>query len=491
MLLAKKNDGVVQPSLIVRLIRWQIFAMLTTLALTVCWLTYSMTVYENGDLDRRMRNFAQILAETAGGLETDPVGAKLRLLAVEEVFTKGVIEKLNNVDSANYAEALAAANAKFYTPTYQVFDAQGKLLYRSNNAPLQPIALQQGYADTQINGVGYRTLRTQSADGSVSVAIAESAVMRSETMFPIVARIITSQVLIFLLCILVLWWIARTSFKPIIALAHELRQRRAGDLVPLENTKTYSEVAPLVDALNDLLDRESRRLDIERGFLADAAHELRTPMAAMSAQAHLLLQAHDDGTRDHAAVQLQTGLKRVSNLLSQLLTIARVDASTAFSKVEDIDAAELLRQRVADHVPQARQKSITLDLDAPDTLHLTVSPTGFTSIIDNLVDNAIRYTPSGGVVAITLVADMGARSACTLTVKDTGPGIDVQFRERVFERFYRVPGTEASGSGLGLAIVKKVAAAHGASISLHEGIDGAGLGITLRLPVAITAKLSG
>ncbi len=462
--------------------------MMATLALTVCWLTYSMTVYENGDLDRRMRNFGQILAETASGLQADPVNTKLRLSAVEEVFTKGVIEKLNNVDSANYAEALAAANAKFYTPTYQVFDAQGTLLYRSNNAPLQAITLQQGYADTQINGIGYRTLRTQSADGTISVAIAESASMRRETMFPIVARIITSQVLIFLLCIVVLWWIARASFKPMITLANELRQRRAGDLVPLENTQTYSEVAPLVDSLNDLLDRESRRLDIERGFLADAAHELRTPMAAMSAQAHLLLQAHDDGTRTHAAVQLQTGLKRVSNLLSQLLTIARVDASTAFSKVEHIDAAELLRQRVADHVPQARLKSITLDLEAPDTLHLTVSPTGFTSIIDNLVDNAIRYTPSGGVVAISLVADTGAASAGTLTVKDTGPGIDVQFRERVFERFYRVPGTEASGSGLGLAIVKKVAAAHGASILLHEGIDGTGLGITLQLPKMPHAK---
>ncbi len=482
MLGANKTELAGHPSLIGRLIRWQLIAMAATLLIIVGWLSYSMTVYESGDLDRRMRNFAQILAETAAGSQNDPQATERRLLAVEDVFTKGVIEKLNNVDSANYAEALAAAEAKYYTPTYQVFDANGKVLFRSRNAPTQPITLQLGYADTQINAVNYRTLRTQSADGSVSVAIAESALMRRETMFPLIARIAASQVLMFLLCIFVLWWIARISFKPIVALAENLRQRRAGDLVPLDNTKTYSEVVPLVAALNDLLERESRRLDIERGFLADAAHELRTPMAAMSAQAHLLLQAHDDGTRTHAALQLQTGLKRVSNLLSQLLTIARVDASDAFSKVERIDAAELLRQRVAEHVPQARQKAITLDLDAPDNLALVVSPTGFTSIIDNLLDNAIRYTPSGGAVSISLHQGLQANSGCTLSVKDSGPGIDVQFRERVFERFYRIPGTEASGSGLGLAIVQKVAAAHGGSISLHDGLEGSGLGITLQLP---------
>ncbi len=459
--------------------------MIAALTMMVGWLSYSMTVYENGDLDRRMRNFAQILAETAAGSNADTASAERRLLAVEDVFTKGVIEKLQNVDSANYADALAAAHAKFYTPTYQVFDPQGRMLFRSKNAPLQPIALQQGFADTQINDIHYRTLRTQSADGSVSVAIAESAAMRRESMFPIIMRIVGSQVLMFLLCIIALWWIARTSFKPITTLAQELRKRPAGDLVPLDSAKGYSEVTPLVTALNDLLERESRRLDIERGFLADAAHELRTPMAAMSAQAHLLLQAHDDGTRNHAAVQLQTGLKRVSNLLSQLLTIARVDASDAFSKAERVDAAELLRQRVAEHVPQARQKSITLDLEAPDSLALMVSPTGFTSIIDNLVDNAIRYTPSGGAVSISLSQ---VASGCTLSVVDSGPGIDVQFRERVFERFYRVPGTEASGSGLGLAIVKKVAAAHGGSISLHGGLHGAGFGITLQLPATRTAQ---
>jgi len=197
-----------------------------------------------------------------------------------------------------------------------------------------------------------------------------------------------------------------------------------------------------------LLAREGTRLDTERGFLADAAHELRTPLAAISAQAHRLTEATETTRPGEASRQLQLGIERVSHLLSQLLTTARIDASPFFMKQERIDATELLRLRLASLVPIARRKSIELELVAPASVVITASAFGLTSIIENLVDNAIRHTPAGGSVLVTLTQP---REAVELVVQDNGHGIAPDLYERVFERFYRGAGGTADGSGPSLA----------------------------------------
>jgi signal transduction histidine kinase len=297
-------------------------------------------------------------------------------------------------------------------------------------------------------------------------------------MLPILLAISLSQVLIFLVCVFVLWYVARRSFAPVKGLADTLNARKAGDLTALDNSATYQEIAPLVSELNALLARESSRLDLERGFLADAAHELRTPLAAMSAQAHLLLGASDPQARIGAATRLQAGLERVSHLISQLLTIARIDASDAYTR-EVIDAAEALRECLVAHIPAAQRLAITLELDAPEAAPLFVSKLGFESIVNNLVDNALRYTPSGGNIAVSLsVSGVG----CELSVQDDGPGIKPELRAKVFERFFRAPGSDMPGSGLGLSIVQKIAAARGAGVRLGDGLDGRGVGVVLLFP---------
>jgi len=261
-------------------------------------------------------------------------------------------------------------------------------------------------------------------------------------------------------------------------MATSVSQRRLGDLEPIDDQIGYEETAPLVAAFNELLEREARRLDAERGFLADAAHELRTPIAALTACAHQVAAANDDAARRAATIRLEQGAARISHLLSQLLMTARIDASPVFSKLDTIDAAELLRRRLAALVPAARRKGITLSLDAPESAAVRANGLAFDSIVENLVDNAIRYTPAGGSVCVTLHE---AGQAVELTVKDSGPGIVPELQNAVFERFFRIPGSETQGSGLGLSIVRRLAEAIGSSVHLAPGLNGRGLSVALSL----------
>jgi signal transduction histidine kinase len=191
-----------------------------------------------------------------------------------------------------------------------------------------------------------------------------------------------------------------------------------------------------------------------------------------------VIAASDDAARRAAALRLDQGAARVSHLLSQLLMTARIDASPVFSNRDTIDAAELLRQRLAALVPAARRKGITLSLDAPESAAVQGNVLAFDSIVENLIDNAIRYTPEGGAVSVTL---RKSGNNVDFNIKDSGPGIAPELYNAVFERFFRIPGSEAHGSGLGLAIVRRLAEALGSSVHLGPGLDGRGLSVALSL----------
>lgn len=454
-------------SLVTTLIRWQTLTMGAAWLALALWLTHTMTQLENGDLDQRMSYFAQILAETASA-ESDPAVLARRLKAVEQVFVTGIIENLENAEA--------------YEARYQVFGPHGELLYRSVGVPEVPLALRPGVHEIRIAGETSRVARVTSSDGRITVVVSESARMRRASILPMLKIIGGGQFLIFVVCATVVWWSARRGISPLRDLANTVASRRPGDLRPIDAGRAFSEVVPVVDAMNGLLRREHERLDVERGFLADAAHELRTPLAAIEAQAHLLIRAADDERRHAAAHQLDAGLERVSHLLSQLLTIARIDSATGTplaSGPEDV--AELVRLRVASFADRARRRAITMELTAPDSLSFSVERAGFISVVDNLVDNAIRYAPEGGSVVTSLSLESGV---LLLAVRDNGPGIPPEYREKVFERFYRIPGNAELGSGLGLSIVQRVVAAHEATIELVRGLDDRGLGVIVKFPRA-------
>lgn len=457
-----------RPSLVGRLIGWQVMMMGVSWLLLVGWLLHTMTDFENGDLDRRMKYFAEILAETASGAGTDRDALTQRMRATERIFVEGVIETLEN--------------AAGYRATVQVFDREGGLLYRSGDTPTLPLAtatgLTQGVRD---DGSRWRFARVQSSDRSVTVIVGESEAGRWLSIWPMLQIIGASQVLILAASLIVTWIAARRGVRPLRALADGIARREPGDPSPIDAPLIYAETMPVVRELNAMFERESRRLESERGFLADAAHELRTPLAAIGTQAHLVLAAEDDAERMRHAQALRAGLDRVSHLLAQLLTIARVEAPGTCWTVESVDVAGLVRDCLAEQSPTARARAISLALECPEMLHADVNRAGFTSVVQNLVDNAIRYTPSGGHV----VASLALRGdGIEFVVRDDGPGIAPDERERVFERFYRISGATAAGSGLGLAIVRSIAHAHRATLRFVDGLSGSGIGIAIYLPLA-------
>ena len=456
------------PSLLRRLVWWQVAAMVVAWLVLSTLLIVNMTAFGDGDLDQRMKTFASMLAETASAsVETgDDAELQRRLSNAERIFVDGLMRDMNSMEGQ--------------APLYQVWSSDGRLRHASAGAAAITMSIVgEQFSEIEYAGHSYRAVHVKSSDTSVVVAMAERSDHRfSVPLLRVIKVLGLSQLLILLWCLLVTSLAGWHGCKPITALAQQLAGRRVGDLSPLHTSRLYSETAPVVQEINALMSRESARLETERGFLADAAHELRTPLAAINAQAHLLASTADPATRALAVDELQQGIDRVSHLLEQLLTVARLEAATAAAPRETLDLAELCRQRLAPLSRLARARSIELTLDAPEALSVSIHRAGLISILDNLVDNAIRYTPSGGHVAVRLVIHS---HAFEIQVCDDGPGIAPADRERVFERFVRLPGQVESGSGLGLAIVQRVATAEHATLRFIEGLSGRGVGFSVRM----------
>jgi signal transduction histidine kinase len=456
-----------KPSMVRRLIKWQLIAMLFAWLLLMAGLTNMMMQFGNGDLDKRMLYFAQLLAETSSTAQGDKTLLAQRVKITERGFVNGIMESLENVDN--------------YGATYRIYDQSGGLLYAAGENVDLSRSTEFGISEHRLaDGHMWRFAQVKSEDGSIIVVAGESSVTRWSSLLPFLLKPACFVALMFSICIVVVWTAARRGMKPLRDLAALMSKRQAGDLSPVESAVEYEETAPIVAELNALLDREARRFENERGFLADAAHELRTPLAAIAVQAHVVLSSVESKEQDRAAQDLRSGLARVSHLLNQLLTIARVDAPGTQMPLEQLNVAELVRIHMAALMPAARSRAITVNFESDEAVFFNVNRAGFISIIDNLVDNAIRYAPTGGFVQVTLTIDDAGLS---LAVRDDGPGIAPQERERVFERFYRTPGTVASGTGLGLAIVRKIVQAHRASIAFADGLNGRGIGIVVTMPI--------
>ncbi len=454
------------PSLLRRLILSQVLAMGVAWLALLAWIVFAMLEFGDGGLDKRMLYFAKSLAEAASGAGEDADRRVQRLQAAEKIFVDGFAE---------------FKSTQGYQPTYQVFNQAGVLMYQTPSAPAQAMALQDGvFSQRAFSDHNWRTVAATSSDGMLRVHIAERTDQRLAANWRMVRNIGLSQLLICLWCIVVIWVAAQRGFRPLKALASQLSARKLGDVQPIAVAHRYAETAPIVDELNALLARESARLEAERNFLADAAHELRTPLAAINAQAHAMLNAQQADAKLLAANELQQGIERVSHLMTQLLSIAQAESLAAQTYRAQIDVAELVREHLAVMAGLARASKIDLSLDAPTQLMCAVDRAGFVSMLDNLVSNAIAYTQSGGQVVVCLKAQ--ADDTVQLQVSDDGPGISPDVQARVFERFYRVPGTTRSGSGLGLSIVKRIAESHQAVITLGGGLHGKGVGVLVSLP---------
>ena len=358
----------------------------------------------------------------------------------------------------------------------QVWDPRGSIVYLSNQNTLLPQSA-QGFDTVRVNAETWRVFTMRNADKTIQVALPMS--LRSDRAAAVALRLLIPIVASIPLFAILIWLLVGRGLAPLASIARAIGRRAPDSLEPLGESGLPGEVRPMVAQLNGLLERLGQAIEARKRFTADAAHELRTPLSALQLQLQVLERAQTAEQRREALERLRAGARRASRLVEQLLTLARVEPDSPLTPTAAVRLDRLAESRVAEIEPLATAKHVELRLGRIEPIVADGDEDALGTLLVNLLENAIRYTPPGGRVSVDACMDGGAPM---LAVTDNGPGISPGDRERVFDRFYRVPGAGAPGSGLGLAIVKRVAELHGARIELADGEHGAGLAARVRFP---------
>ena len=367
----------------------------------------------------------------------------------------------------------------------QIWRVDGRSVYASRAHRSLPSGAVMGLSEIKVDGERWRSFAVAARDRVIQVAqpvrirqgLAADAALRAVLPLAIAAPLIAG----------LLWWLIARALRPLARVARQVSAQDTAALSPLPTAQLPDEVAPLVAALNALLARLGEAWDQQRAFVADAAHELRSPLTALKLQAQVLRRlspsdASSQPERGAALDALVAGVDRATRLVEQLLGAARSEPGAPAPTLQAVTLAPLLRQVLADSAaPLAATRGSHLELDADDSLQGLADAPELALLVRNLVDNALRYSPAGAQVRLTLTA---ASSGPLLTVDDSGPGIAPAEREAVFERFVRGAGAhQAAGSGLGLAIVRAIARRHGATVTLGDSPLG-GLRVSVQLQAA-------
>ena len=358
----------------------------------------------------------------------------------------------------------------------QVWGSGGLRVFQSARAAL-PQQAGLGFSNVAAHGTTYRVFSLLS--GAQTIEVAQDMAARREMAGTLALRTVGPIAVMAPLLMVIVWWVVSASLAPVARVRRQVAQRQADDLTEVSEVGLPEEIRPLVHELNLLFGRVRQAFDAQQSFVADAAHELRSPLAALKLQALGLQRAPDDAAREVAVGRLTAGIDRATRLVEQLLILARQQASMAAgSKVADIELADLVRMSIADSVPAAQARHIDIGLAHADGGRISGHPEALRILVRNLLDNAIKYTPGGGKVDVEVRREA---DALIVIVEDSGAGIPPADIERVFDRFYRVAGTQSTGSGLGLAIVKAIAELHGAQLRLDSSPHLGGLRVQVKL----------
>ncbi|MFZ3083689.1 ATP-binding protein [Rhodoferax ferrireducens] len=366
---------------------------------------------------------------------------------------------------------------------FQVFH-EGRLVLSSTNAGTVPISRkEQGFSTVRlVDDDQWRVFATRGAEHDVQVYVGEQTESRDSILWAVLQGVLLPLVIALPLLALVGWWAVRQGLAPLRHLSRVLAQRRPQAMEPLMVPDLSTEMVPVVQALNGLFERIEQMLVSERRFTADAAHELRTPIAAIRAQAQVALGAgHDAAQRDHALQFTLAGCDRATHLVEQLLTLARLEAApaSAADAVARVDLSALARRVAADLAPTALARGQTLQLEAPTACRVAGDEALIGVLVRNLVDNALRYSPNQAQVWVSVAMESGQ---AVLRVQDSGAGMTEPEMARLGERFYRVLGSDQPGSGLGWSIVKRIATVFGAQVQVSRSERLGGLAVTVRWP---------
>ncbi len=371
-----------------------------------------------------------------------------------------------------------------YAPkvAFQVFH-EGRLMVRSANASTTPMSSSSdGFESVELaDGAQWRVFVTRGAAHDVVVMVGERTDSRSSILWAVLRSTMLPLVLALPLLALAGWWAVRQGLAPLRQLGDLLGHRRALALDPVELAGMPLEMQPMVRALNGLFRRIERMVASERRFTADAAHELRTPIAAIRAQAQVALGAGDDQTqREHALRVTVAACDRTVHMVEQLLLLARLESGPA-NPCGAMDLSAVARRVAADLAPSAIARHQVLELDADQSCSVAGDDMLIGVLVRNLIDNAIRYSPDGGRVLVTV--STGADEPA-LRVEDSGPGMTEAEMSRLGERFYRVLGSDQPGSGLGWSIVKRIADVFGVTVQASRSSRLGGMAVTVRWPAA-------
>ena len=360
----------------------------------------------------------------------------------------------------------------------QIWNERGDSLYLSPNYPALPARAVLGFSTVREPGGEWRVYATQWQSRTIQVV--QPLRERRRMALASALRTLLPLLLIVPLLAVAAWLTVARAMRPLHAVAGVVERKSASALEPLEESGLPVEIAPLVAALNRLLRRLEASIAAQRAFIGDAAHELRTPLAALRLAAQVLMRTSEENERRAAGEEFVASVDRATHLVEQLLALARSEPDAAARSFVPVRLDELAREAVAELAGAAVAKGIDLGAgDAEGEVTVRGDPHALRILLRNLVDNAVRYTPPGGRADVAAARTEGG---ALLRVLDTGPGIPAAERERVFDRFYRVPGSAESGSGLGLAIVRRIAELHGAQVTLETGPGGRGLKASVRFP---------
>ncbi|MGB0129929.1 MAG: ATP-binding protein [Rhodocyclaceae bacterium] len=383
-------------------------------------------------------------------------------------------------DDERRVEIVAPAHRYERRVVFQIWDAGGNLRLRSAGSPKRRLSPQeQGFSDVLLEDDSWRVFSLRDPGKRFVVQVGEHEHFRDELAEKIAENMLSPLKIALPVLAFLLWIGVGRGLAPLAEINRQLARRAPDRLEAVDAGSAPAEVRPLVITLNKLLEKVRTALENERRFTADAAHELRTPLAALKTQAQVALAARDVASRQHALRQVLTGCDRASHLVEQMLTLARLDPQAGTPTLQPVDLRRVAAEVIGDLTEAALAKDIDLGLDGNEALMASGDGAMLAVLLRNLVDNAVRYTPRGGTVAVGLQA---RPEGPALVVTDNGPGIATDDRERVGRRFYRVLGTGENGSGLGLSIVQRICELHGARLSLEPADQERGLRVVVAFP---------
>jgi two-component system, OmpR family, sensor histidine kinase TctE len=376
---------------------------------------------------------------------------------------------------------------------FQVRNSQGKLLAGDDNLPVpsgdnEPSLSEVRFRDEHLSGepirIAFKVHEIEAGQRWVVIQVAETRHKREALTSRIISGVLLPQFAIIPLAVVLVWFGLSRGLRPLSRLRERMATRRPGDLSPIDSRRAPEELQPMVHSFNELMARLEENLQAQQRFIADAAHQMKTPVTGLRMQAELAMRETDPVQLRRSVEQIAQAAERAGHLITQLLTLARTEAShEKLHRFEIVELEGLARELTLEWVDAARAKQIDLGFEGSEwSSSIDGVPLLLNELLKNLLDNAIKYTPPGGQVTVRIIPG----EHIVLEVEDNGIGVAEEDRGRIFERFYRVLGTDADGSGLGLAICREIGELHRAAISILGGHGGRGSRVVVVFPRAGT-----